>query len=625
MAYPASLDSFTTKTDGVTDVVAAHVNDLQTAIVNIETELGTDPAGSATDTKTRLSRSLSAAGNVQLAAPTTLTISSGEVTVTQNYHVIDTEASGAADDLDTVSGGADGMIVIFRQAADARDVTIKHATGNIYTTSGADYVLSSSKQALMLIYDNTLSVWIAFDAHAPITVTDTSTIDFTLTGQALTASVIPGGIAHNDLASKQGGTAGEYNHLTNAQVTALHAAAHDINGADHTGTPLGVTNGGTGTATQFTQGSVIFAGASGVYSQDNANFFWDDTNNRLGIGTTSPAQQLQLTGNIRLPATTNSAQYGILYKGTNRFLMDFVYGAQIGHNLFVGENAGNLTMGSTATQNYHSSYNIGVGLSTLLSLTTGYSNFAMGSEALEFTTTGAENVALGTNGLIFNTTGSNNISIGTNAGLYHANGSTQLTDPEKSIYIGGYCRGYNNSDDNTIVIGYGAIGTGANQTVLGSTSTTKTTVRGDVVTTNGSTNAAGITKEGGFWVRMVAGEALYRGEVVASIQGAGGADGKVWKCPTSGNENDMPLGVVYADASANAEVWIITSGIAYVLPTSGVTATRGYVLTASTTTAGRVDQAATVPAAATHFKEVGHFIDTGSGNGALTRAIVHFN
>jgi hypothetical protein len=54
-----------------------------------------------------------------------------------------------------------------------------------------------------------------------------------------------------------------------------------------TGT-LGVGNGGTGTATAFTAGSVVFAGASGVYAQDNSNLFWDDTNNRLGIGTNSP-------------------------------------------------------------------------------------------------------------------------------------------------------------------------------------------------------------------------------------------------------------------------------------------------------------------------------------------------
>lgn len=51
---------------------------------------------------------------------------------------------------------------------------------------------------------------------------------------------------------------------------------------------LNVANGGTGTATAFTAGSVVFAGASGVYTQDNANLFWDNTNGRLGIGTSSP-------------------------------------------------------------------------------------------------------------------------------------------------------------------------------------------------------------------------------------------------------------------------------------------------------------------------------------------------
>ena len=59
---------------------------------------------------------------------------------------------------------------------------------------------------------------------------------------------------------------------------------------------LGVAQGGTGTATQFTPGSLVFAGASGVYSQDNSNFFWDDSNNRLGIGTSSPVATLHVAG-----------------------------------------------------------------------------------------------------------------------------------------------------------------------------------------------------------------------------------------------------------------------------------------------------------------------------------------
>ena len=60
------------------------------------------------------------------------------------------------------------------------------------------------------------------------------------------------------------------------------------------GGTLGVANGGTGTATAFTAGSVVFAGASGVYTQDNANLFWDNANDRLGIGTSSPAAGYKL-------------------------------------------------------------------------------------------------------------------------------------------------------------------------------------------------------------------------------------------------------------------------------------------------------------------------------------------
>jgi len=42
----------------------------------------------------------------------------------------------------------------------------------------------------------------------------------------------------------------------------------------------------------------VFASASGVYSQDNTNFFWDDTNNRLGIRTGAPETPIQIGGGI---------------------------------------------------------------------------------------------------------------------------------------------------------------------------------------------------------------------------------------------------------------------------------------------------------------------------------------
>lgn len=63
--------------------------------------------------------------------------------------------------------------------------------------------------------------------------------------------------------------------------------------------PLNQNYGGTGTSTIFTLGSVIFAGASGIYSEDNANFFYNDTTNCLGAGTNSPSERLHVVGKIR--------------------------------------------------------------------------------------------------------------------------------------------------------------------------------------------------------------------------------------------------------------------------------------------------------------------------------------
>lgn len=46
----------------------------------------------------------------------------------------------------------------------------------------------------------------------------------------------------------------------------------------------------------FTAGSVLFSGGSSTISEDNAAFFWDDSNNRLGLGTATPAKSLHIYG-----------------------------------------------------------------------------------------------------------------------------------------------------------------------------------------------------------------------------------------------------------------------------------------------------------------------------------------
>ncbi|MFZ3012059.1 MAG: hypothetical protein WA060_03665, partial [Minisyncoccia bacterium] len=139
----------------------------------------------------------------------------------------------------------------------------------------------------------------------------------------------------------------------------------------------------------------------------------------VGIGTTGPNQQLEITQNFRLPSTTYNAgaPYGVIYKDGNRFIHNFNYGnngtvTTNGNNTFVGINAGNLTMGSTATGSGDASNNTGVGSYSLYSNTTGGSNTAIGMSSLYSNTTGGSNTAIGNSSLYSNTTGNSNTANG---------------------------------------------------------------------------------------------------------------------------------------------------------------------------------------------------------------------
>ena len=137
----------------------------------------------------------------------------------------------------------------------------------------------------------------------------------------------------------------------------------------------------------------------------------------VGIGTTAPNQQLEITKNFRLPATSGTTPYGIIYKDGNSFIHDFNYGnngtvTTAGGNTFVGLNAGNFMMGSTATSAYEASYNTGIGSYSLSSNTTGNYNTANGFQSLYSNTTGQQNTANGSYSLFSSTTGYQNTANG---------------------------------------------------------------------------------------------------------------------------------------------------------------------------------------------------------------------
>jgi len=93
---------------------------------------------------------------------------------------------------------------------------------------------------------------------------------------------------HNALTGLDGGTSGQYYHLTSAEHVGLH----------------GIATGG-----------VTFASATGVLATDASNLFWDNSNKRLGIGTTSPNQELEILGTIRSSAISNTDN--IFFQGFN--------------------------------------------------------------------------------------------------------------------------------------------------------------------------------------------------------------------------------------------------------------------------------------------------------------------
>lgn len=197
---------------------------------------------------------------------TALAISNGASSTGRNYVI---ELTGTLTAARTVTVPAvNKPYTFFNNTTGGYAVTVK-VSGQTGVT------IAAGKKAI--VYANTTDVIEV--ANAPVTETGTQT----LTNKTLVAPA---------LGTPASGT------LTNATGLPLSTGV--------TGT-LGVTNGGTGAST-FTAGSIVFAGASGVYSQKNTNLFWDNSSNRLGIGTSSPAVTLAIsaTDSILVPAGTTA-------------------------------------------------------------------------------------------------------------------------------------------------------------------------------------------------------------------------------------------------------------------------------------------------------------------------------
>jgi hypothetical protein len=158
-------------------------------------------------------------------------------------------------------------------------------------------------------------------------------------------------------------------------------------------------------------GGSLPAGSTGqTLRHDGAN--WTASNllynsgTAIGIGTTSPAQALDVNGMIRMPATAASGGMpttGVVFLGSSPFLHNYAAPGSDGFNTFVGQQAGNFSM-TWSSDTTQGSYNTASGTLSLSSNTTGSENAALGASSLMSNTTGRNNTAIGSGALANNTT-----------------------------------------------------------------------------------------------------------------------------------------------------------------------------------------------------------------------------
>lgn len=284
----------------------------------------------------------------------------------------------------------------------------------------------------------------------------------------------------------QNGMAQSFANDTNVTIT----SASNIHSLGWTGT-LPVSKGGTGTNI-FSNGSILFSNGTSI-TQDNSNLFWDTIANvlRLGGGLSTGADSIIHSLTVGLgggSVSSNTAVGGYALESNTTGYNNTAVGSEalrnqgaggdstaVGYKALEHNTTGsdqNTAVGSFALRfNTTGRYNTAQGMGALRANTTQYGNTAVGQAAL-FNATAANNTAIGWNALNENLTGSDNVAIGQGAVVKQADGSTNLTTPQRSVYVGTQVQGYDNNDDNSIVIGYRAIGAGANKAVIGNSSVT---------------------------------------------------------------------------------------------------------------------------------------------------------
>lgn len=113
---------------------------------------------------------------------------------------------------------------------------------------------------------------------------------------------------------------------------------------------LPIANGGTNNSSAYTAGSVVFSSGTAL-TQDNASLFFNDTLNRLAIGTTTPSSALHVQ------AATTTPQLNITYSGT-------------ASTTFAADSSGDLTIAASGSDIFIGSSRLGKDSTALFDFST---------------------------------------------------------------------------------------------------------------------------------------------------------------------------------------------------------------------------------------------------------------
>jgi len=209
-------------------------------------------------------------------------------------------------------------------------------------------------------------------------------------------------------------------------------------------------------------------------------FFTDAGNNRIGIGTGTPAALLEVAGRVYQSGLGSSTYFGY-EAGKNDDLTDN-YNVGIGYQSLLANTSGyqniaigfnslqynltgheNTAIGVNSLQKNTANYNTAIGVNSLQDNTEGYQNVAIGNSAMTNNIDGNSNVAIGYLSLFTPTSADNNVAIGQEA-LYSDTSGT------KNVAIGYHSLRTNTIGNNNIALGYASlfgIATGNNNIGIG--------------------------------------------------------------------------------------------------------------------------------------------------------------